>query len=65
MTTYSIGFYRNDGDFHILATLNNNDGYFSKQHFEEIKENLLKETGGVIAIPRQDAPDYITIDEGE
>jgi hypothetical protein len=68
MQTVSIGFYREDGDFAILATLNNNDGYIADGTFaylvEQTRAQLAKFTAStqIVAIERQDAPDYTTID---
>jgi hypothetical protein len=61
---HSLGIERDDGDFHILATLNNNDGLIGKSTYADIvnlvKERLSYETGEkVIALNRQDTPDYI------
>ena len=66
MKTVSIGFTRGDGDFAVLATLNNNDDHMRESTFEAIVENLrqsfTEETGEqVVAIERQDTPDYIAI----
>ena len=67
MKTVSIGFYREDGDFAILATLNNNDDLIGLDLFENTKnilcEILTGETGFLVeAIERQDAPDYAILD---
>jgi hypothetical protein len=65
MQTVSIGFYREDGDFAILATLNNNDGHI--KHFDfliaDIK-GMISDCSGIecLAIERQDVPDYANID---
>ena len=67
MTCYSIGFYKEDGDFAILATLNNNNGHYSKSRINGIVKNMLKELEvdgeNIIALERQDCEDCITIDE--
>jgi len=67
---YSIGILRDDGDFHILATLNNNDELVPEGIFEELRNiltlQLIKSVDGVIvALPRQDAPDYINLHEDD
>ena len=65
METVSIGYFRDDGDFAILATLNNNDGDI--KHFEflvaDIK-GMISDCAGIecVAIERQDAPDYASIE---
>jgi hypothetical protein len=68
MSTYSIGFTRSDGDFEILATLNNLSEHLSKSDFEaltdyvrdfiEIKGELLLEV-----LEREDTPSIVQIDE--
>jgi hypothetical protein len=71
MKTVSIGILRNNGDFSILATLNNNDEFIGQDLFAHlvntICETLTGETGELVeAIERQDAPDYVAIElEGE
>lgn len=68
MQTVSIGFDREDGDFQILATLNNNDELISPYMFEAmacyinamISHRAEKDCR---IIERQDTPDYITLDE--
>ena len=40
MKTVSIGFNREDGDFAILATLNNNDGHLSDDAFHNIVQGI-------------------------
>jgi hypothetical protein len=70
MKTVSIGYHRDDGDFAILATLNNNDGHLTVEDFEQICKSLLKAITiadnhhHVVILERQDTPDYVTI-EGE
>lgn len=65
---YSIGYYREDGDFAILATLNNNDALLGEKLFEKMKESILYNLQGYYeeeleAIERQDCVDYVTIEE--
>ena len=68
MQTVSIGFTREDGDFAVLATLNNNDEYLTPSAFAAMCEvvrstfELLVETD-IQVIERQDAPDYVSIEE--
>ncbi len=72
MTCYSVGFHRDDGDFAILATFNNNDELFTDKDFETIVfgvKALLRGTlladgraDDCIVLERQDAPDYVTLD---
>jgi hypothetical protein len=69
MTTYTIGYHRDDGDFAVLATLNNNDGHMGDTSFADLLETVrfqlachLQPTP-IVSIERQDAPDYITIEE--
>ena len=68
MKTVSIGYHREDGDFAVLATLNNNDDFMSDEEFKEVVDSLaakLRAVGLRIEIlERQDTPDYVTI-EGE
>lgn len=69
MTTYTIGHYRDDGDFAILATLNNNDGHMGQGAFADLVEQTRLQIASlmpytpIVSIERQDAPDYITIEE--
>jgi len=69
MKTVSIGYYREDGDFAILATLNNNDGLLSDQRFKQLIELVEGEyveklyyTHDIMVLERQDTPDYVEID---
>jgi hypothetical protein len=65
MKTVSIGYFRDDGDFAILATLNNNDGDFPWFEFmvNELKREISHKTEiECYALERQDAPDYVTTD---
>ena len=69
MTTYTIGYHREDGDFAILVTLNNNDGHMGQGAFlglvEEVRNqiNSLMPYTPIVSIERQDAPDYIDLGE--
>ena len=75
--TVSIGFPRDDGDFQLLATLNNNDEFLSGADFEELVIStvlrlgkssgecvvaLLDEDGCGYWSYRQDAPDYVAME---
>ena len=65
MKTVSIGFIREDGDFAILATLNNNDNWI--HDFDSVVSQLqgvLTNYCGFqcIVLEREDAPDYVTIE---
>jgi len=67
--TVSIGYYREDGDFAILATLNNNDGLLSDQRFKQLIELVedeyvekLYHTHDIVVLERQDTPDYVEVD---
>jgi hypothetical protein len=66
MKTASIGIMREDGDFAVLATLNNNDEHLSVDVFKTLVEGvrtymeaLSKQT--VLVLERQDTPDYVEI----
>lgn len=66
MKTVSVGFYRDDGDFAVLATLNNNDGHMSDEKFEELVGEVAstlcrKLVCEIVVLERQDAPDYVEI----
>jgi len=67
---YSLGVLRDDGDFHILATLNNNDELVSEGVFEKMRTTLVAQLSknlgeSVYAYPRQDTPDYINLHEDD
>jgi hypothetical protein len=64
MKTVSIGFHREDGDFAILATLNNNDNHIDDDIFNELVKLMTMTLGHaterhLVALERQDAPDYV------
>jgi hypothetical protein len=66
MKVCSIGFYREDGDFAILATLNNNDEFiplFDDLIFRVISRLQSDTDEPIIALERQDAPDYVAAEE--
>jgi hypothetical protein len=47
MKTVSIGYFRDDGDFALLATLNNNDGDIRLFEFmvEDLRRDISQSTG--------------------
>jgi hypothetical protein len=66
MKTVSIGTMRDDGDFAILATLNNNDGHMSDEDFAELTQALTLTIANytdaqIQVLERQDAPDYVEV----
>ena len=66
MKTVSIGYTRDDGDFAVLATINNNDGHMSDKDFDELRLgmtiSLISYTGIQLQmLERQDAPDYVEV----
>jgi hypothetical protein len=70
MNTVSIGFFREDGDFAILATMNNNDGYLTEDAFSAMVE-VVRSALGMFAevemsvLERQDTPDYVTLESND
>jgi hypothetical protein len=68
MTTWSLGFIRDDGDFQILATLNNNDGLISDTDFDNMRYAIQTELShyldrDITCLNREDTPDYVMLDE--
>lgn len=68
MTAYTIGYRRDDGDFRVVTTLNNNDEIFCPVFFKETAERLKKDLSEARGeelqiIERQDAPDYVDLGE--
>ena len=68
MKTVTIGYTREDGDFAVLATLNNNDEHMTDEAFEGVIATTVRiwshYTGQSIEVlERQDVPDYLTIEE--
>lgn len=67
MNSVSIGYLREDGDFAILATLNNNDGYLLSNEFSALIKLTIAlfsnkiENIDIVALPREDAPDYVIV----
>jgi len=67
MKTVSIGYHREDGDFAVLATLNNNDDFMSDEQFGEVFDALAAKLWAVTrlyitVLERQDAPDYVEVE---
>mgnify|MGYP003346698151 CR=1 FL=1 len=65
MQSATIGFTRDDGDFEILATLNNTAQHYAPEIFavivKDTAEALMRAMGHQIDIlEREDAPDVIT-----
>jgi hypothetical protein len=55
---------RDDGDFAIIATLNNNDDHMSDKDFAELTQALVLTIANytdkqIMVLNRQDAPDYV------
>jgi len=74
ISTAAIGFHRDDGDFQLLASLNNNDELIPPAQFTGIVHFLLNQLQDALSsqgehtlavLERQDAPDYVTLDDGE
>lgn len=69
MTSYTIGFKRDDGSFQVLATLNDNDGLIKKHMFQRMAEALCADfetkirDKNILLLNRQDAPDHINLEE--
>lgn len=68
MKTVTIGYKRDDGDLHVLATLNNNEEMLSTLQFMDLINHVMNvfsaQTGEYIEVfEREDVPDYIQIDE--
>lgn len=67
MKTVSIGYHREDGDFAVLATLNNNDDFMSDEEFKEAVDSLAAKLWAVTrlyitVLERQDTPDYVEVE---
>lgn len=74
MQTASIGYTRDDGDFAILATLNNLDDHMEAEgQFEGMCECVRLMWSGletfkdqdIVILEREDTPSYVTLDEDE
>ena len=68
---YTIGFLRDDYDFEVLATLNNGGGLLGNSTFKDLVERTtdhyqkLYQDNNIVAIPRQDAPDLVNLEDEE
>lgn len=68
MKTVSIGFMRDDGDLALFATLNNLDEHMSDGDFNELINGvkgyleLTSKRNDVVVLEREDAPDYVTME---
>jgi hypothetical protein len=65
--TVSIGYYREDGDFAILATFNNNDEHLSRSELNEVCGFMcdylnMHTDESIVILERQDAPDYVDVE---
>ena len=71
MKTVSIGYYRDsDGDFAILATLNNKDEDMADKAFKMLVDALVYgfhkcPSENIIALEREDATDYVNLEIGD
>ncbi len=74
LSTAAIGFHRDDGDFQLLAALNNNDELIAPEQFTDIVHHLRDHLQNALSVQgeytftvfeRQDAPDYVTLDDDE
>lgn len=69
--TISIGFLREDGDFQLLVTFNNNDDLLPQSLFADVVcdlSHVLQNALGnerIQLLERQDSPDYVTLDNEE
>jgi hypothetical protein len=69
MKTVSIGFFREDGDLALVATLNNLDEHMSDDEFKTLVKavaayiELMSKRNDVVVLEREDAPDYVTVEE--
>jgi hypothetical protein len=73
-STAAIGFHRDDGDFQLLATLNNNDELIAPERFAglvgfflQLLQDAVSAQGEhtLMVIERQDAPDYVTLNDDD
>lgn len=68
MISASIGYTRDDGDFAILATLNNKDEHMDERVFNNLVEmnrlffQSILHDESIISLEREDAADYIDLD---
>lgn len=65
--TVSIGFMREDGDFQILATLNNLDELVGQKSFDDMVKKLCVSFTNcdvpVVVLERQETPDYVSLED--
>jgi len=65
MKSVTIGYTREDGDFAILATMNNKDGLMSDDVFKSLvrlvrlRLSVNVDDGTIQVLEREDAPDYL------
>jgi hypothetical protein len=71
MKTVSIGFFREDGDLALVATLNNLDEHMSNDEFKTLVKavaayiELMSKRNDVVVLEREDAPDYVTLETND
>ena len=64
-TTLTVGFFREDGDFEVVATFNNSGHHLSPVHFNKFVNDYIdsydghSSTHALEVFVRQDAPDVI------
>jgi len=70
MKTATLGYVRDDGDLAILVTLNNNDESMGDFGFQSLIDQTLYSLRNlhgmgydIKAFERQDAPDYVELEE--
>jgi len=66
MNTATLGFTREDGDFEVLATLNNTAQHYAPEIFAVIVKDTAEALMNAMAhqidiLEREDAPDTITL----
>lgn len=71
MKTVSIGFFREDGDLALVATLNNLDEHMSDDEFKTLVKAVaayieaMSKRNDVVVLEREDAPDYVTLETND
>ncbi len=72
MNTVTIGFQREDGDFQVLATLNNKDNLLTDEAFKTLVDDVASNLCSALmcqidVLEREDTPDTVTLfnDDGE
>lgn len=63
--TVAIGFYREDGDFAILSTVNNHDDHLSTEEFMALVQYITDTLSvslewSIMAVDIDIVPDYVT-----